>query len=576
MGDSRGFFLKPTEPVQRQYEALRAYFVERTAAAEAARRFGYATSTFYALVRDFRAGHLRSFFVLRKRGRQRAPLKEQLLEQIVELRKQSRSAAEISDVLRQRQTPLSVPYVIQILKEEGFARLPKRSRAERERPSRVLPVEDQVADVRQLDLAQVSGSMTAHGGLFLLIPLIEEIGLCEAFEKAGFPGSKMIPAGNMLLSFLALKCMDKPRRSHTTDMTFDRGVAWFAGLNSLPKTTALTDYSYRLEAKPLERFLTHQVKFLKRQGRLRGHTINLDFHPIPHWGEQSVLEKQWITTRRKGLKGALTFFAQDQETTYLCYVKADIRRRESAAEIQEFAEFWKATTGEYPRRLIFDSKLTSYRYLEWLDKRGITFVTLQRRPKDVYRMVEEIPPGEFRTVRLDKIKRKYQRPKVYEEKIQLQGMTKQVRRLIVTNLGREEPMLLITNDDQTKARSLLLDYAQRWRVENSLADQVDFFHLNSMSSPLQIGVAFDVLMTFTAHTLLKQFAQKLRGYEHCTGRTIYREFLNKQATLHVTEKELHVAFERRRNNPVLRAAHFDLPERPIPWLGGRTLRISFR
>ncbi len=34
------FFLAPEQPLHRQYEALRAYFVEGLASAEAARRFG--------------------------------------------------------------------------------------------------------------------------------------------------------------------------------------------------------------------------------------------------------------------------------------------------------------------------------------------------------------------------------------------------------------------------------------------------------------------------------------------------------------------------------------------------------
>jgi hypothetical protein len=437
-------------------------------------------------------------------------------------------------------------------------------------------MEDQVADIRSLDLPRVDGWITAHAGLFLLMPLIADMDLVGAFEKAGFPGSKMLPAANLLLSFLALKCLDKPRHSHTTDMTFDRGVALFAGLNSLPKTTALSDYSYRLEPKFLKKFLRHQIEYLKREGRVRGHTINLDFHPIPHWGDASVLDHHWVPTRGKGLKGALTFFAQDQETTYLCYVKADIRRRETSAEIQKFAQFWKAATGEYPQRLIFDSKLTSYRYLQWLDERDIVYVTLQRRPPKIYKLLDKIPAKQFHTVRIPKVQRKYQRPKVYEEHVSLAGLQKPVRRFIVTNLGREEPMLLITNDEKTKASQLLVEYSQRWRVENSLAEQVDFFHLNSLGSPLQIGVSFDALMTFTAHTLLKQFARKLRGYEHCTARTLYREFLNTQGTITIQENQFSVDFERRRNNPVIRAAHFDLPKRPIPWLGRRILNLSFK
>lgn len=576
MENPRRFFLEPELAPQRQYEALRAHFVEQLPPSEVASRFGYSTSTLYALIRDLRADRSPPFFAERKRGPKEAPLRAAALEQVIELRKQNRSATEISRILRERGLKMSIAYVIRILKQEGFARLAKRSRLERERPAKVLPVEDEVADVRRLTFQEGKTWETQHGGLFLLLPLIAEMGLFEAFPKAGFPGSKMIPSGNWLLSFLALKCMDKARHSHTMDMTFDRGAHLFAGLNALPKTTALSDYSYRLEPSNLERFMAHVVSYLKEQGRIRGHSINLDFHPIPHWGEQSVLEQQWIATRGKAIKGALTFFAQDQETTYLCYVKADIRRQEAAGEIVKFCEFWKATTGTYPDRLIFDSAVTSYNHLQWLDKRRIVFLTLQRRPRNIEKLVESIPKRDFKTVRIEKVKRKYQRPKVYEEQISLKGVARPVRRMIVTNLGREEPMLLITNDRKDRPARLLTEYAQRWRVENNLAEQVGFFHLNALGSPLQVGVGFDALMSFTAHTLLKQFAQQLRGYEHCTAQTLYREFLSTQATVSLEGDRIHVAFERRRNNPVLKAARFDQPSRSIPWLGGRTLRLTFR
>jgi transposase len=576
MEDPRRFFLEPVLPSHRQYEALRAYFVDQVPAGQVARRFKYSPSTFYALLRDLRDDRLPPFFTARKRGPKEAPLRESVFPQVVELRKQNRSATEIASVLKERGLRISAAYVIRILKQEGFARLPKRSRLEIERPAKVLPVEDEVADVRRLALQEGRSYETQYGGLFLLLPILAEMGLVEAFAKAGFPGSKMIPPGNWLLSFLALKVMDKARHSHTMDMTFDRGPALFAGLNSLPKTTPLTDYSYRLAPENLERFRAHVVSILKEQGRIRGHSINLDFHPIPHWGDQSVLEEQWIATRGKAIKGALTFFAQDQETTYLCYVQADIRRKEAAEEIVRFCEFWKATTGIYPERLIFDSALTSYQHLQWLDERGIVFITLQRRPRRLLEMVDQIPKAKFRTVRIQKVKRKYQRPKVYEERIHLPGVEKSIRRMIVTNLGREEPMLLITNDRKGRAGSLLTEYSQRWRIENSLAEQVDFFHLNALGSPLQIAVAFDALMTFTAHTVMKQFARRLRGYEHCTARTLYREFLRTHATVAVRDNQLHVGFERRRNNPLLRAARFDQPKQPIPWLGRRTLQLTFR
>jgi hypothetical protein len=71
---------------------------------------------------------------------------------------------------------------------------------------------------------------------------------CPAWSPPpGIPGTKVIPALNYLLSLLALKLTGVRRVSHVDDLAADPGAALFAGLTALPKTTALTSYSYRLE-----------------------------------------------------------------------------------------------------------------------------------------------------------------------------------------------------------------------------------------------------------------------------------------------------------------------------------------
>lgn len=52
---ARLFFQQPTCPSQRQYEALRAVFLEGISQKEAARRFGYSYPSFRQLVGQFRA-----------------------------------------------------------------------------------------------------------------------------------------------------------------------------------------------------------------------------------------------------------------------------------------------------------------------------------------------------------------------------------------------------------------------------------------------------------------------------------------------------------------------------------------
>jgi hypothetical protein len=49
------FFEEPTQTFHRQYEALRAFFIDHRSLGDIAQRFGYSYDTVRSLVRDFRA-----------------------------------------------------------------------------------------------------------------------------------------------------------------------------------------------------------------------------------------------------------------------------------------------------------------------------------------------------------------------------------------------------------------------------------------------------------------------------------------------------------------------------------------
>ena len=69
------FFLEPSNSTHRQYEALRAYFVEGLSNKEAARRFGYIEGSFRVLVHEFRQNPHRRFFLTPAKGPHKAPKK---------------------------------------------------------------------------------------------------------------------------------------------------------------------------------------------------------------------------------------------------------------------------------------------------------------------------------------------------------------------------------------------------------------------------------------------------------------------------------------------------------------------
>ena len=131
----RRFFAQPATPRQRQYEALRAFYVEGLPSAEVARRFGYSPGAFRVLCHAFRRGDLPEFFATAHPGPRQQPKKSRAHEQIVALRKRNYSVYEISRALKEQGTPLSATAVREVLAEEGFAPLPRR--LDEERPIRV-------------------------------------------------------------------------------------------------------------------------------------------------------------------------------------------------------------------------------------------------------------------------------------------------------------------------------------------------------------------------------------------------------------------------------------------------------
>jgi hypothetical protein len=315
------------------------------------------------------------------------------------------------------------------------------------------------------------------------------------------------------------------------------------------------------------------TKLLAEKGYLQGNHINLDFHSIPHYGEESTLENHWVPTRGKAMKSVLSFFAQDLDTTYLCYSNGDIKKEEAPDEILTFVRFYQKATGKLPQCLVFDSKLTTYANLNRLNQQGISFITLKRRGKRILSSIESIP--QWQTIRLDIPSRKHQLLKVHETQTSLPGYEGPLREIIVTGTGRELPMLLITDDFQTQVKEVLGIYAKRWRIENSIQENVDFFNLNALSSPVIVKVDFDIAMTLIANTLYKTLRSQIRLFEKAKAKTLFRNFVEGEAKITLTPNTVKVHFEKKSHNPLIMDWIKTLPPTPIPWMGNRIIEFSF-
>ena len=65
------------------------------------------------------------------------------------------------------------------------------------------------------------------------------------------------------------------------------------------------------------------------------------------------------------------------------------------------------------------------------------------------------------------------------------------------------------------------------------------------------------------------------GYQSAESRHIYRDFVQASAQVTIHEDAVEVKFGKRAHNPYLLAAGFADTDTPVPWWGGRKLRLAF-
>jgi hypothetical protein len=575
MTSEEKFFASPAHPRQRQYEALRAYFMEKRSSKEAARCFGYQPGTFRVLCWNFRHHMDRDFFRELRRGPREQPHKNPVRERIIELRKKNLSVYDIRDELEKAgKDSLSVTGIQEVLKDAGFARLPRR--ADDERPEKPRPTADKIADLRAFTLE--NRSFTTHaGGIFLLLPLLAELDLDRIVRQCRFPGSQMIPACYAVRSALLLKLLGKSRRSHVMDLVFDEGVALASGLPAVPKATFMSQYSSRLGRKAISALMGAWIDKMNEEKLIDGSSFNLDFHSISFFGDDPFVEKHYVPRRSQRRKAVLTFFAQDADGQIFCYSNADLRKGEEPEEVLNFAKFWKKRTGDFPKHLVFDSKLTTYAVLSKLDAWNITFITLRRRSPKLLAEIASQPRSAWQTVHLDVPHRKFKNPRIIDQRISLrdyEGKDGKLRQLFIQDLGHDEPTILLTNDTQKSLKTLVTRYARRMLIENGLADAVDFFHLDALSSAVALNVDFDVLLTVIGSGIYRQFAKQLRGYQKAQARQLFRRFLDTTARVTISQEEVTVRLPRRTHNPVLIDSGLLKTNVPIPWWNNRRLKFE--
>ncbi len=355
-----------------------------------------------------------------------------------------------------------------------------------------------------------------------------------------------------ILCFIALKFSDVRRYSADDIWCMDRGLGLFAGLNVLPKTAWYTSYSHRVTRTMNRDFLKGLHSIMLQEGLLSD-TANIDFTTIPYWGDDSHLENNWSGTRNKALASISAVLAQDPDSGIITYGDTNIRHEQQSDVAVEFLDFYNSNGGSNIEYLVFDSKFTTYANLAKLGE-DIKFLTIRRRGKKIVEELDKKPSSSWKKVRVAMANGKGRNLKVNDEKIYLKDYGGELRQIAITGHGKIKPALLITNDFDKPCAKLIRKYTRRWLVEKSISEQIEFFHLNKVSSSMVIKVDFDLTMSILAHNILRLFAMDLPGYSHNADYTLYKKFLSMTGNVKIGTDEVAIYLKKKRNLPALLTA----------------------
>jgi hypothetical protein len=569
------YFSKPSVPRQRQYEAIRTIVLDKMPVVDAAKKYGYTISTLYTFLRDAKSGKLRLFPEL-----QIGPIKRRtpsnLQKMIIKKRKMNMSSREIKNSLMADSVNVSVSTVERILSDANFSKLPRRTYAELGNTVKNQIISNRATAINFDELKPFHLDCPTIG-VFFFLPYIIESGIIDVVQKCKMPKSSAIDAKQACLSMLLLKLIGNERLSHIKTYDHEPGFGVFAGLNVLPKTNYMLTYSCRTSKKILFDLQKKVVSHFKNTyaNFYQSNFINLDFHSIPHFGEQSKMEKVWCGARGKSMKGANTIFAQDSESNVILYTSADILRKNETKEVLKFINYWKNIKGSINETLVFDCKLTKYSVLDELYDSNVNFITLRKRNKKLLLETYKISDDKWQKTYLPIPKRKHKAFMVYETEVILEKCKTKLRQIIIKNHGRVEPTFVITNNFKLPLKEVLTVYAKRWHIENKLAELVSFFNLNALSSPLMIRIHFDILWTVIADTIYHRFAQDLPRFERERANSIFRQFINMPGQVVYDGNNFTIKIRKRAHTPILLGVKKLQNGFTVPWLDNKLIKIEW-
>jgi len=569
------FFSEPTLTSHKQYEALRTYFMEDTPAQECADRYGYSYRGFTSLVSSFREKLAKYpsgsfFFVETKLGRRVSERTDSVREIIIDLRKKYYSVSEIKVFLDALNIEVSEKNIFNILHQEGFSRLPRRTKLVKQQLDPLL-----LEAEKSVPLSfKPEEFKSSNAGILIFLKYIKQYGIDKIIKTSGYPSTSQIDYRSSILCFLGLKLSNRRRYSNDDTWCMDRGMGLFAGLNVSPKAAWFTSYSDRVTSEMNKKLLKQLHQIWLKEGLLED-TTNLDFTTIPYWGDDTHLENNWSGKRSKALSSMLAVLAQDPDTGIIDYGDANVRQKNESDVILEFLDFYRSGRNKTEpdlKYLVFDSKFTTYENLDRLNKENIKFITIRRRGKNILDRIDNLPVEAWKKVKVPCAGNKQRVLRVCDELVNINGYEGLIRQIVITGHGKIKPAIIITNELDASLEYIIRKYSKRWIVEKSISQQIEFFHLNLVSSSMVIKVDFDLTMSILAFNLYRLLARDLERYESLSVQSLYDKFILNGADIVIEESErIVVKLKKKRNLPLILETMQLYEHQKYPWLNNKKL-----
>jgi len=241
----------------------------------------------------------------------------------------------------------------------------------------------------------------------------------------------------------------------------------------------------------------------------------------------------------------------------------------------QFLDFYRSGNdgGKDLKYLVFDSKFTNYENLGKLDDGGIKFITIRRKGKNITDRLNSLAESNWTKYRVERAGNKKATIKVFEEVVFLKTYNRKIRQINIKGHGKIKPATIILNDFDIKIEDLVRKYARRWIVEKEISEQIEFFHLNNVSSSMVIKVDFDLTMSILTHNIFKLFANSTKRYKHLADNSIYEKFLKNSAEIKI-DNEITIKLKKKKNLPLLLEKNKELENQNYFWLDDRKIKFT--